>query len=239
MREAGKLGKLPAVRPHGMAELSSYTLGRLLAPPPSVAAPNVDHWGMMLNDTYGDCTVAGVGHVIVAANAQVNGCDPVPTDAQIKDAYFALTGGQDSGCVELNVLRTWSTDGLFGNKIAGFAPVAAHKLLDVHSAVAYFGSTYIGVSLPNSAQRQFANGEPWAITPEDQIEGGHCVVIVGYDANYLYAVTWGNIVSITYPWFARYCDEAWAVIPQAYREAGKGPMVDFDSLTRDINSLQA
>lgn len=240
MRVAGKLGKLAAVRPHGLSELSTYTLGKLLSPPPSVAVPQVSSWGMMDNDRLGCCTISGVGHLIVASNAEVHGLDAIPNDDLIEKQYFEITGGQDSGAVELTVLSQWFKEGLFGdNKIAGFAPVAAHKLGDVHSAVAYYGAAYIGVSLPGTAQQQFANGEPWAITPEDQIEGGHCVVIVGYDANYLYAITWGAVQAITYPWFAKYCDEVWAVIPQAFAEAGKGPLIDLNSLRADINALQA
>jgi hypothetical protein len=239
-RIAGKLGKTAAVKPHGLSELAFYAQGKLLDPPPSVAVPDVPSWNMMDNDRLGCCVISGVGHLIMAANADVGKADPVPDDAHIQEQYFAITGGQDAGCNELDVLKLWYGRGLFDprNKIAAFAPVRESNPLDVHASVAYFGACFIGVSLPGSAQQQFANGEPWTITPQDQIEGGHCVVIVGYDPQYLYAVTWGAITAITYPWMSRYCDEAWAVIPQSFVEAGKGPLFDLKSLQADIGNLR-
>ena len=238
MRTAGKLGKLAAVRPHGLDDLAFYTRGHLAPPPPSVTVPTVQAWGMMGNDTLGDCTIAGVGHLILAANAETGAVDIVPSNDDIKKQYFAITGGQDSGAVELDVLRAWYTQGLFGdNKIAAFAPVRTSNILDVHSAVDLFGSCYIGVALPDSAQRQFADGKPWTITPQDQIAGGHCVLIVGYDQQYLYAVTWGQVQAISYVWAARYIDESWAVISQEFVETHS--VLDIDALRKDISLLQS
>lgn len=237
-RVPGKLGKLSAVRPHGLDDLAYYTVGHLDPPPPAVAVPVISAWGMMDNNRLGCCTISGSGHLIQAANIEVHGLDAVPDDDQIEKQYFAITGGADSGAVEADVLRTWFTSGLFGgNKIAAFAPVRFANPLNVHSAVELFGSCYIGVSLPGSAQQQFAQGQPWAITPQDQIEGGHCVVIVGYDAQYLYCITWGQVQAITYPWFAKYCDEAWAVIPQAFAE--QKSIIDIGALRTDILLLSS
>ena len=238
MRTAGKLGKLAAVRPHGLDDLAFYTRGHLAPPPPAVPVPAVPAWGMMGNDTLGDCTIAGVGHLIVAANAETGAQDVVPSDDDIKKQYFKITGGQDSGAVELDVLRAWYGKGLFGNnKIAAFAPVKPSNVLDIHAAVELFGSCYIGVALPGSAMQQFANGEPWAITGNDQIEGGHCVLIVGYDAQLLYCVSWGQIQAITWPWMSRFCDEAYAVISQEFVETHS--VLDIDALRKDIGLLQS
>ena len=240
-RTPGKLGKLAAVRPHGIDDLAYYTVGHLAPPPPEVASPVIAAWGMMDNDRFGCCTISGAGHLIQAANVEVHGLDVVPDDDQIQKQYFAITGGADSGAVEVDVLRTWFNQGLFGsNKIAAFAPVRVGNPLNIHSAVALFGSCYIGVSLPGSAMQQFSQGKPWAITPHDQIEGGHCVTIVGYDATYLYAVTWGQLQPITYPWFAKYCDEAWAVIPQSFAEAGHNAgIIDIPHLRSDLLLLSS
>ena len=226
------------MRPHGLDDLAYYTRGHLAPPPPAVPVPGVKLWGVMANDRLGDCTVAGVGHLILAANATSMTCDAIPNDDDIVKQYFTITGGQDSGAVEVDVLRAWYTKGLFGNnKIAGFAPVKTSNLLDVHSAVSMFGAAYIGVALPGSAQQQFASGKPWAITPQDKIEGGHCVLIVGYDSQYCYAVTWGAIQAITYPWLSRYMDECWAIISQEFVETHS--VLDIDALRSDLDLLQS
>jgi hypothetical protein len=201
---------------------------------------------MMLNDTYGDCTIAGAGHMIVAANALVNGSDPIPTDPEIQQEYFAETGGPDSGCVEADVLKNWYTRGLFQmntgnvcstNKIAGYAPVNPQSIRDVQQAIAFYGGCYIGVQLPQSAQQQFGEDDQWTVVPGSPIEGGHCILYVAYDAHNLYAVTWGAVIAVAYPWHAAYCDEAWAVVPQAFVEAGHGPTLDLKSLQSDISQL--
>jgi hypothetical protein len=68
--------------------------------------------------------------------------------------------------------------------------------------------------------------------------GGHCIVIVGYDPHYLYAVTWGGIAPLTYGWFQAYCDESWAIITQEVAEAGDGPSgLNLAALQKDLDAL--
>ena len=253
-------GKLAPQRPAGVSEFHVY-LPDLPPPPVAVAAPVVDNWQMFLNDEYGDCTIAGVGHVIVAANAEVSEHDAVPTDPEIQQQYFALTGGQDTGCVEADVLHTWYRVGLFTandggilhdveddltellehpkrmSKIAGYAPVGAEDMVCIQKAIELFGHCYVGVQCPQSAQEQFAAHQPWTVVPGSPIEGGHRILYVGYDHEYLYAVTWGDLVAVTYDWHDAFCDEAWAVIPQAFVEKGAGPTVDITQLQADLNAL--
>jgi hypothetical protein len=234
-----RLGKLSSKQPYGLGTLATYVSGRLPTPPASVAVPNVSEWGMALNDSLGDCTVAGVVHIEVAANADVSEHDTIPTDDEIKTQYFAFTGGQDTGCVEADVLQAWYRNGLFGrdeNKIGGYVRCDRSNN-EVHNAIAQFGACYVGVQCPASAQEQFEAGEPWTVVPDSPIEGGHCIVFVGYDANYLYAVTWGGIAKVSYPWWTTYGDEAWAVIPQAFVEKG-GYHLDIASLRADLDSLE-
>jgi hypothetical protein len=255
-----KLGKLAPKHPVGLNEFKTYCKA-LPVPPEAVEVPDVSVWGMMLNDTYGDCTIAGVGHIIVAANAEVDERDAVPDDAEIKAQYFALTGGEDTGCVEADVLHTWYRVGLFTakdggvlhdieddlvelvrhpkrmSKIAGYAPVSAQNITDIHNAIDLFGHCYVGVQCPQSAQEQFQDGQPWTVVPGSPIIGGHCIVFVGYDSNYLYAVTWGSTAAVSYPWWANYGDESWVVIPQEFVEAGQSATVDIDALRADIDAL--
>lgn len=230
-----RLGKKPAVRPHGLKDLAVYATGPLPAPPAVSPVPQVAQWGMMDNDRLGCCTISGAGHVIVAANTEVGESDPIPSDPEIQSQYFAITGGADEGCVEADVLQLWHQSGLFGdNRIAGYAPVNPADLVGLHQAIAFYGSAYIGVALPQSAMDQFQAGQDWTVVPGSPIEGGHCIVLVGYNQQTVQAVTWGAVVNISYPWIARYMDEAWCVIPQAFAEAGRGPSLDLAALQADL-----
>ena len=232
-----KLGKLLPMRPAALGELKDYANGRLPAPPASVPAPVLD-WGMDGNDTLGDCTIAGVDHALKTWNAQVPKFPlPTPDTATIEQVYFSLTGGQDTGLVEYNVLNTWRATGLFGSTIVGFAPVNKDKVLDIHQAIAAYGVAYLGIQCPQSAQQDFAEGQPWTYDPSSPIDGGHCIIAVGYDSQYVYCVSWGKTVKVTYPFLAAYLDEAWAMVPHQYLLAGRGPELAVDALVKDLNLL--
>jgi hypothetical protein len=228
-----KLGKLTAYRPPGLRDLVGYAKTPLPSVPDKVSIPKTTY-AMDGNDQVGDCTLAGACHVIVAANAQVAMSDPVPADTEVIDQYYAITGGQDTGCVEADVLKLWHTKGLFGgNKIAGYAPVNPRDVTAIKQAIAFYGAAYIGVALPQSAQQQFGAGQPWTVVPGSPILGGHCIVLVGYDTTYVQAVTWGAVVNVTWEWLGKYCDEAWAILTREIVEAG------YDALHIDLTELRA
>lgn len=241
-----KLGALPAIRPYGLADLSTYAVGRLPRPPKSVELPKAK-WQMFANGPdstctvpgapFGDCTIAGAANALLAFNAEVDEHDPIPTSNDVAGQYLAITGGADQGCVEADVLKRWHTTGLFGaNKIAGYAPVHRQSIVDIQIAISCYGAAYIGVALPASAQEQFQDGRAWEYEGDQPI-GGHCVVLTAYHPGATVAVTWGGTVEVTYPWLAAYCTEVWAVIPQAFTEAGRGPAIDLPTLQADLGRL--
>lgn len=227
-----QLGRLPATRPHGLSTLATYATGKLPKPPAAIAVPTFQI-GMDCNDSIGDCTIAGVDHLIGAWDAEVSVSDPRPDDDEIQATYFKLTGGQDSGLNEADVLKAWSTSGLFGNTIAGYAPVEPTDVVGLHQAIAFYGGAYLGIACPESAQTDFQNGQPWTYDPSSPIEGGHCIVALGYDSGAVYCATWGGIAPVTYPFLAHFLEETWAVLSQEFVEA-KG-----DSLNIDLATLQA
>ncbi len=238
MTGAYKLGKLAAVRPFGLRELAIYAAGPLPAPPSSVAVPGASY-PIDGNDQFGDCTMAGVAHLVAAWDAEVKQPDPVPTGQQVVAEYFRLSGGQDSGLAEADVLQTWRSAGIFGRKIGAYAPVEHSSILAIHQAVAFYGGCYLGIQCPQSAQEQFAAGEPWTVVDDSPIEGGHCIVALGYTPQALLCATWGGIAEVTYPFLGAYLDEAWAVIPSQFLEAGRGPRLDLASLQADLDRLAA
>ena len=244
-----KLGKLAATRPR-MGDLATYANGPLPTPQSSVDVPYVPDWQMFANGPdpsctvpgapFGDCVIAGAAHVIIASNVEVQRLDAVPTSNEVADQYLAITGRQDTGCNESDVLSTWRSRGLFGdNRISAYCPVEPTQISHVHAAVAFYGACLLGVQLPASAQEQFANGKPWTVVPGSPIEGGHCIVVVGYSPEYLYVVTWGAVVPVSYPWFGAFVDEAWCLITQEVAEAGSGPdgILNLAALQADLDAI--
>lgn len=231
-----KLGRLAATRPFGVRNLTAYATTRLPQPPASVDVPSAPY-PMDGNDQYGDCTIAGVAHQIAAWNAEVHETDPVPSSSQVVETYFSLTGGPDSGLNEENVLQTWRTKGLFGNKIDAYVPVNPKDITELHQTVAFYGGCYLGVVVPQSAQEQFQDDQPWTVVPGSQVLGGHCIAALGYTTNGLLCATWGGIAEVTYPWLAAYLEEAWAIIPHEFVEAGRGPSLDLASLRSDLGQV--
>jgi hypothetical protein len=237
MSQQFKLGKLAAVRPFGLNDLAVYANGKLPSPPTSV-----DYYsGLSLpidgNDRLGDCVMAATAHLIAAWDHEVTETIHVPDETEVVAEYFVLTGGADAGLNESSVLQTWHTSGLFGASIAGYAPVNVKDVTAIQQAIAFYGGAMFGIQCPASSQEQFAAGQPWTYDPSSPIEGGHAIAPLGFDENYVYCATWGGIAPVTYPFLAALLDECWAIIPQAFIDAGKGPAIDLATLQSDLNLL--
>lgn len=247
-----RLGKLAAVRPHGLADLAVYANGKLPEPPQQVTPPT---WAMEMagNNAYGDCVLAGAANSIGLADALVGGNAPIPPDEAVVQQYCALTGCQqpedshDTGLVEADVLKLWQTDGLFGvatgpvceepDKIAGYAPVNPRDVMALQQTVACYGFVYGGFQLQQAMQQQFGAGQPLDYVPGSPWIGGHCMLIVGYTSDSWLIYTWQQVVKASYRFVAACMDEAWATIPEAFVTAGRGPDLDLAALQADLAAL--
>jgi hypothetical protein len=232
-----KYGKLAATRPFGLSDFAVYANGKLPAPPTSVDYSKGLSLPIDGNDQYGDCVMAATAHLIEAWDSEVHEHDAVPTGDVVVAEYFKLTGGADAGLNEQHVLQTWHKSGLFGHKIAGYAPVNVKDITSIHQTIALCGGALFGIQVPASAQTQFANNQPWTYDPSSPIEGGHAIAPLGYDSKYVYCATWGGIAPVTYPFLSALLDECWAIIPNQFVEAGKGPMLDLKTLQADLSAL--
>lgn len=221
---------------------------RAIAPAPAVVdyASKVLNWPMYLNDQLGDCTIAGVGHMLQAWTAYASKEFDV-TDSDVLTTYEAVsgydpsTGANDNGANEQDVLQYLHDTGIAGHKVAAFTQVDHTSRAEMKQALNIFGSVYLGIMVPGSMQEQFAAGQPIDVVPGAQIEGGHCVVIQKWDDQYAYIVTWGALVPMTWEFFEAYGEEAWAIVTQDFIEQnGKTPGgLDVKSLVADFKSLQA
>lgn len=228
---AYKTGRLPAQRPAALADLEVYAEGRLPTPPAAVKAPDIPR-PIDGNDQYGDCVMAGVAHMIEAANAEEQEHDFVPDEQQVVDRYFTLTGGADSGLVESNVLTLWHRQGNFHQRIHGYAPIHPQNILGLHQSIAFYGPTMLGIQCPESAQRQFQEGVPWTYEGEET-EDGHCIIASGFNYEGLECESWGGITIVTYPFLAHYLEEAYCVLMPQLVERKK------DALGLNLAQLEA
>lgn len=240
-----KLGKLAPHFPAGLKNFTDYTTAPLPAPPSWVnwewkmpESPN--SWPLNGNDRYGDCVVAAAGHQIQSWNFETKINDPVPTQIEVVNEYFSLTGGPDAGLVIGNTLRTWQTTGLWGTKIVGYAPVNFRNKTELEQAIAFYGGVFTGFQVPQNAFTQFDNGQPWALTPgwqQQKIVGGHCVPMLAYNSGRMYGVTWGRVQAVNWDWFFAYADEAWVLLSEEFMQAGKANGLNVTQLQADLSSI--
>lgn len=240
MRESGKRGKMEAEMP-AMGTLKDYASASFPTPPRSFDySHKVSNYPMALNDKFGDCTIAGIVHLIQLAYAEVGEVFIYPGDDAVEETYFTLSGGEDSGLVEHNVLQTWLKDGLFDIKILGYAPINIRDKKEIANALYAFGGLYVGVEMPAEAEKQFEAHQPWHLDENSGAPaGGHCVVASGMNSFGMDVVTWGNVTSLSWEWWNQYASEAWVVIPEIFVEAGHGPVwsVNISQLQNDLRSL--
>jgi hypothetical protein len=191
--------------------------------------------GMMGNDVYGDCTFAAAGHAIQSWSTYAGTIDTIP-DADLLAAYKVLSPN-DNGAFMLDVLNYWNKTGIGGDHIEAFIETGTADLTQAKLAIEYFGSTYIGMSLPDT------NTEgPWDVvnpTWPANPNNGHCVVLIGYDDSLkMFKVcTWGLVVDMSYGWFQKYTDESYAILNdiELIKATGKSPEgFDLAALTSDL-----
>ncbi len=259
--ETLKLGKrAPRIDPRTL-RLAKYV--KALPPPPKTMGyiDAVHDWKLFLNDSLGDCTCAAAGHQIMQWTTYATK-EVIPTDAAILQAYEAVSGynpndpSTDQGAVILDVLNYWRKHGIAGHKIAAFAQINPSNFVEIQQAVALFGSVYLGVGLPVSAQdpRTDQNGLPiWEVPTDGPIMdgspgswGGHAIPAVGYKASAiknggLRVVSWGQLFDMSWNFLAAYCDEAWAIVtPDWIEQNGKSPSgFDLATLLSDLSAVTA
>jgi hypothetical protein len=221
---------------------------KLPAAPVSVSyMTKVRGWGMMLNDSLGDCTCACAGHQIEQWSAYA-GRLVVPADSAILSAYEAIGGyvpgdpSTDNGCVVLDVLNYWRKTGIAGHKIAAYVSVNPENVEEVKLAVSLFGNIYLGVQLPLSVQEQPVWTVPAAGTGgsgQPGSWGGHAIPIVQYNERGFNVITWGAPLWASWNFLRVYCDEAYAVLsPDWIEKNGLAPsQFNLAQLQADLGQL--
>lgn len=218
----------------------------------------ITDWRMMKNDSVGDCAIAAPGHMVMQTSSDALGSPQIIPDDQIIAAYTAVTaeennghgydpatGANDNGCNMLDVLNYWYKTGIGGHKCSAFTQLETGNVQHAQESIHLFGSSYIGVALPLTAQKQIQDGVGWSVPSTGPTGdgapgswGGHAIPIVGWDKDGFTCVTWGQLQHLSYNFFKVYCDEAYGVILPEWLKANVAPNgFDLQALTSDLSEL--
>jgi len=245
---AMKLGRLPAKFDKRVPEFSRYLKSALPPAPPSTKwREAVSEWGLMGNDTLGNCTAASKIHDLqlwtsnASKEATLTAADAIKFYSQTT-GYIEGDPSTDQGGIMLDVLNWWLKNDLAGHKIDAYATLDFNNRANIRDAVWLLGLADIGVNLPITAQTQ----EDWVLTPdglkgdgEPASWGRHDCTIVDYDENWCYIATWGIIKRASWEWVHSYCEEAYAILSKEWlKSTGNTPSgFDYESLVQDMAVL--
>jgi hypothetical protein len=243
-----KLGKLRPKRSLKALPLSNYIKASSVVYPRVMAWERNIQWGVLANDSIGDCTIAGALHLIMGWQAVANAGTPIQfTDQDAIDLYSAVTGynpadpSTDQGAAETDVLNYWKATGMKGHKIAGYTSLDVSNIEMIKAAVFLFGGVYLGFQVPryimDVAQ---AGGTSWSQTPgvDTTIEGGHAIYICGYGADGVTIVSWGKTYTFDWDFWTTYVDEAYGIVSTDWiKKSGQAPSgLDLEVLLADLNT---
>jgi hypothetical protein len=206
---------------------------------------------MMLNDSLGDCTIASIGHGVQVLTAN-SGTEMTLPDQAILEAYEAVsgynpvTGANDNGAVELDVLNYWRQVGVGGHKLDAYAALHPQSQRELMEAIYLFGGAYLGLALPLAWQSASVWDVPHHLWFWERYQwqpgswGGHAVWACDYDARGVTVVTWGQLQRITWQGFFTYCEEAYAPLAVLDWTSGKSQApnrIDAQALLADLQAI--
>ena len=228
-----KLGKKAARTDANRLRLANYLPKLTAAPADTDWTLKVPVWGEMLNRDIGDCVFAGGGHAVQTWTA-AQGTERTPPDDQIQGYYEGWAGyrpsdhSTDQGYVEVDFLNNWRRFGYCGAILDGYADPDWRNVEHIKLSVALFGGVYIGVQLPQSAMDQFSSGQPWTMTGDSRVVGGHALWIPAYDQDWLYPITWGRKQPMSWDCLAAWCDECHTLRSPLFLDSQGKPACDID-----------
>lgn len=244
-------GKLPAINDPRTLKLASYLGVELPEIPESYKKFDmIKDWGMLGNDKYGCCVFAGAAHEHMFWN-KFRDVDVPFKEKDVLADYGAVTGfdpdvpSSDRGTYTIDALKYRQKTGMkdavgMRHQIGAYAQIQVDEPEDLMASVYLMKATAIGFLCPSYIMTQLSEGKPWSVKPGNwRIEGGHYVPIVGYDKDYVYCVTWGQIQPMTWEFYQKYTDEAYAIISEEMMKEGKSPEgFDIASLEADLKEIQ-
>lgn len=225
-----RTGKKPHVVDDRIPRMSTFFHHQPLPPAPAKSDwySKVTNWGMLGNDTWGDCVEAAVLHWIMQMSAWV---DPTPLVATTNEAekFYEFTGFDplrqetDQGTYVLGndgAMQWWMNRGVTCggelNKATGFLQMKRKVPSEWQQGIYNFGGMLTGIQLPANILGGDRVPEVWSqVNPE--IDGGHEILINGYEDSpsmgKLYnLISWGEMYLATEAFLMQVVDETVVVI---------------------------
>jgi hypothetical protein len=235
-----KLGRLARSHNKNIPMLHTLTAGQVLPP----VVPSVDYTqkmpanlGVMKNDTLGDCTCAAYYHAIQVWSANTSGQIDTEPDVDVVNLYEQACGykpsqgGEGPGGNEQHVLTfilkkgaPYGANGQQRHNIIAFVEVDVKNIDNVKRTIYDCGVSYIGFNVPQYIMPPGEDPLPvWDLNPkaDNTIVGGHAVVLAGYDANGARVISWGQYYTMTWAFFEKFVDEAYAIADPEWISAKK------------------
>lgn len=240
-----RFGKYPPKIDYRTLRLRNYLTSALAPPPPAVnvlsrvyerlgTSDPTTLFPMDGNDALGDCTIAALAHAVTTYRGLL-GQTKIMAKQAVTKLYLHLTGGVDTGLVELDVLNYWRKRSVSGDKILGFVNIDPKNHLHIEQAIQLFGGVYLGFQVQQNCIQDFEARRPW--TPGPLTTDGHAVFAVGYDQTGVTVLTWGNTQQGTWGWWDECVDEAYAILPPEAKKADFAPGFNFEQLQTDLEAV--
>lgn len=230
-----KLGRLPRKHDDRIPKYGAALNNAPLPPAPLTCDYTLgmpDDLGAMYNNSLGDCTIAALYHALQVWSNLTYHVPLTEPDVDILKAYEEACGynpanpSTDQGGVEQDVLAYAMNTGLpMGagtdrHKITAYLEIDFKNLDDVKRAIYQCALVYIGIQVPQSVMDNADDVTvPWAAANNDVIAGGHAVILIGYDLDFFYCISWGKKYKITHNFLAQYLGEAYAIADNLWFDA--------------------
>jgi hypothetical protein len=190
-------------------------------------------WPMYANDRLEDCTAAAAGHSEEVWSTYGQSSLVMVTEQAVIDLYSAGSGynpanpSTDQGAVMQDMLDAWRKTGLGGHRITAFAEIDPQNKVACKAALYFFGTLYVGINFPKSADQQFLARQVWTYdsTADNEILGGHAIHVGAVSATGNWdCSTWGRRQTLTSAWWDAFVEEAWVPISLEWIKSGVTPV---------------
>lgn len=225
------LGKTPARRDAIKFKLADFLPGTKPIYPPDFGheelIPSVS-WGMLGNDRWGVCVIAGALHETMLWNKIAGGTLRF-TLTDVSEDFTAITGqpvGPDTGAdmqMAASYRRSTGLRDITGkrHKIGAYLAITPGNLQELLTATYLFGAAGIGIAMYQSAMDDFIAHRAWGASKNSGFLGYHYVPVVALRSN-LVVVSWGRTQAMR-PSYLANCDEAVAYVSPEELVGNKSP----------------
>jgi hypothetical protein len=235
-----KLGKGPAkIEPLRRLMLARYLKAADL---PAVETScdwsgGITDFGMHMNDSLGDCVLAGTANSIESTEKCSNKASVFIPDSYIGPLYNKLSPN-DNGLVIVDWLNQWRKSNFFGFLLDSYAdPSSADEM---RLSTQLFGGVLCGIQLTQQDVYDCENGKPWLNVTQGPTEG-HCVWQPIFNPQGPVFVTWNREQQCSWQWLNKRLDEAHTLFQVSWlNKDGVAPSgVDWQALHADLSAVTA